>query len=253
MVRWGALAATVLDKIPLERMLFREPDHSKDREKLKDIVDEMRAKGEKLQTVSQSTAEDETYNQTEETEAPIKEVVIPVKTHLKHRKEVISEVSTEETVAYENRELGKALLSIEKHAAQLFRINGKPCDCGQSRHLLFLETEAEDAISMVDNPEIYQRILDFVRRLGPISTVEALQTGQYEDQYPLFAQEARNLRKDLIGTIDPKALWPNKTASFPFPKKELPAAEETNPAAENNNSPIEIEAVKPETSIVSVR
>ncbi len=62
-----------------------------------------------------------------------------------------------------------------------------------------------------------------VGRLGPICTVEHVSSGKYDDIYPTFANEARDLRKELLGTLDPKAL---------FPKKPTEEATELPPTAE---------------------
>ncbi|MDP2728985.1 MAG: hypothetical protein Q8O55_00655, partial [Dehalococcoidales bacterium] len=51
---------------------------------------------------------------------------------------------------------------------------------------------------------------DWVRRLGPISTVENVSSGEYDDVIPAFGVEARDLRKELLGTLDPKALFPER-------------------------------------------
>ncbi|MDD5511557.1 MAG: LAGLIDADG family homing endonuclease [Dehalococcoidales bacterium] len=89
-------------------------------------------------------------------------------------------------------------------------INGAVHNCGQSRHLLDLESLAEETISMVDNPDIYNRILDFVKDMGPKVTIEALESGQYDVEFAGFVTKARDFRKELLGTLDSKALFPHK-------------------------------------------
>ncbi|MDD4874610.1 MAG: LAGLIDADG family homing endonuclease [Dehalococcoidales bacterium] len=87
-------------------------------------------------------------------------------------------------------------------------INGAVHNCGQSRHLLHLEKLADEALAMVDNPEIYTRIHDWINRLGPRCTVAMVEKGTYVKEYSKFASEARDLRKELLGTLDPSALFP---------------------------------------------
>ncbi|GAJ24879.1 unnamed protein product, partial [marine sediment metagenome] len=48
-----------------------------------------------------------------------------------------SKVTTEETIAYQKRELGKELLLLEKHLREGCRIpptTGEPCDCCSPKH-----------------------------------------------------------------------------------------------------------------------
>ena len=99
---------------------------------------------------------------------------------------------------------------MERHLVQKFRINGKACDCGQTRHLLTLEALVEEVTAMVED-DIYDRILSWINRLGPKTTVEKVTSGLYDDEYPVFASEARNLRKELLGTLETSALFPDKS------------------------------------------
>lgn len=119
-------------------------------------------------------------------------------------------VSREDTVLYQDREIGKLLLRMERHYAQKMRINGIPCDCGGPKHLLDLEAMAEESIPIARNTGIYYRILDWVREVGPKTTEEAVRSGNYDDQYPLMSYQARDLRKDILGSLDPSVLFPVK-------------------------------------------
>lgn len=119
-------------------------------------------------------------------------------------------LSTEETVAYENREIAKNLVQLEKHYAQRLRILGIPCDCGSGRHLLAIEGGCENAIPMVANPQVYYRILNWVKEVGPKSTDEAAKSGLYDEEYPRFSHQSRDFRKEIIGSLDPRALFPQK-------------------------------------------
>ena len=116
-------------------------------------------------------------------------------------------LTTEQTVDYGNKNIGKALLQMEKHFAQGLMIKGIACDCGSSRHLLFMEAECEDTMAMVDDPSIYQKIIDWVEEVGPKSSEAASRSREYADEYPLFSHQARDLRKELLGTLDISALF----------------------------------------------
>ncbi len=205
-MKWLALAAQVIEKIPIERLVVRRPDEAERRREMARILTE--AKPEPVEKPPEEIPE-----------PPAEDIESPQlgdlgnqtpRVHLNANPAVTSTVSTKETVDYQNREIGKNLLTLQRHCVQKFRISGRACDCGQSKHLLELEALAEETVGMVDNPDIYYRILDWVRRLGPISTVEDVSSGKYDDVYPAFGTEARDLRKELLGTLDPKALFPHK-------------------------------------------
>ena len=219
---WPAVS-WIIDRIPVERMFNPPRDHKKEMEELRDIL---------VPTAKSKTTV------TEEKPAPAVEPpsgLIPVSTrrvHLEPKPASISAVSTAETVAYQNREIGKVLLQMERHAAQKFTIAGKKCDCGQSRHLLDLESLAEETLSMVDNPDIYNRIIDYVKDVGPKVTVEALNTGMYDGEFPSFVTRARSLRKELIGTLDAHALFPKKEGSVEQVEAGTPAGAASNEVSE---------------------
>ena len=84
----------------------------------------------------------------------------------------------------------------------------KPATVVRAAICLSWKALVEEAMAMVDNTDIYNRILDWVERLGPLCTVEKVGSGKYDDIYPTFSNEARDLRKELLGTLDPKALFP---------------------------------------------
>lgn len=109
-------------------------------------------------------------------------------------------LSTEETVTYQNREIGKQLLSLEAHYAQRMRIMGIPCDCGSSKHLLYLEQLCAETIPMVADPSIYEKMIKWVRENEPKSTDQAAKGGKYDDEYPVLSGQARDFRKELMGT-----------------------------------------------------
>ncbi len=113
-------------------------------------------------------------------------------------------VSDAETIAYQGRELGKALLLMELHLQQKCKINGIPCDCCE-KHPMAIEALAEEAFGMTGDAQ-YNDIMVWTKKVTPMTTTEASASGQYEEIYPELAQEARAYRKQLMGTEDITAL-----------------------------------------------
>jgi hypothetical protein len=81
-------------------------------------------------------------------------------------------------------------------------------NCGSQKHLLDLESLCEETIPMVSNPHVYYRIVEWIKKVGPKSTDEAAKSGLHDEEYPIFSHEARDFRKEIIGTLDPNALFP---------------------------------------------
>lgn len=113
-------------------------------------------------------------------------------------------VSDADTIAYQDRELGKALLLMELHLQQGCKINGIPCDCC-TKHPMAIEALAEEALGMTGDPQ-YSDIIAWTKKVTPMTTTEASTSGDYDEEYSELAQEARRFRKNLMGTEDIKAL-----------------------------------------------
>jgi len=193
-----ATLSQVIQRLPLERLLVKPRSNKERLEKLQEILGEARPKPTEVPPEEAHPEEpEEGYLEPRQQ-----------KVHLAQHQG--STLSTEEIVAYQNREIAKHLLSLEKHYAQKLTIAGKKCDCGQSRHLLGIESEAEQTIGMVDNPQLYYRLIEWVTEVGPKSTVEAALTGQFDDEYSEYSHQAREFRKEIIGTLDPHYLFPHR-------------------------------------------
>ncbi len=205
-MKWLALAAMVVEKIPIERLLIKPPSKKEQLKGLQGILEEAQAKP--AETASANPAE-------EITEGAVERPRLGdlgnrhTRVHLEPPGET-NGPTTEETVAYQNREIAKNLITLEKHYAQKLTIAGKKCDCGAGRHLLAIEALAEEAVSMVDNPDIYYRIIDWTKGCSPKSTDQAAKSGRYDDEYPLFSRQARDFRKELVGSLEPAALFDKK-------------------------------------------
>lgn len=105
-------------------------------------------------------------------------------------------VSTEETIQYQKREIGKELLLLEKHLQQKCKIASKPCDCCR-KHPVTLEALAQETMGMAPDPALAELIV-WVRTIEPMTTEEASASGKYDDEYPEMAVKARELRKAIM-------------------------------------------------------
>ena len=115
-----------------------------------------------------------------------------------------SRVSDAETVSYQKRELCKALLLLEMHFQQGCKIGGKPCDCCE-KHPLVIEALAEEALGMTGE-HIFEEVTSWSKMIAPITTEEAAKSGQYDQEYPGMAVEARGFRKRIMGSDEVTAL-----------------------------------------------
>jgi len=208
-MKWLSVLAQVVERIPLERLLIKPRSNKERLEDLREILSESHVKP------TEATQEEPI----EVTPGEVGEGYLEPHRQRVHLPEPRSELSTEETVAYQNREIAKNLLALEKHYAQKLTIAGKKCDCGSGRHLLAIEGLAEEAIPMVDNHGVYYRLIDWVKEVGPKSTDEAAKSGKYDNEYPMFSHQARDFRKEIIGSLEPSALFTKRV-------EELPATEE---------------------------
>lgn len=196
-MNWFALVSEVVNRIPVERLLTRHPDNKKRLEELQDILTGAEPKKSTEQVAVQEKS--------------------PRRVHVEPMK---SEVSTEETVTYQNREIVKRLRLMADHCVQRFRIFGKPCDCGQSRHILEIEGLCEEVVQMVDNPDIYYRIIELGKELEPKVSLMAIGSGQYDDEYPKYAKKYRDLCKQLgFGDLELDSLEKPKPRQY-FPEEE---------------------------------
>jgi len=211
---WLTFIGSLINRVPIERVLFPRPDHTKALGEFAASVGtpvvENRAPSEPKTVLIPPTPE----------KAPKIEPQEAPKVHLAE-----PGVSPEQTVDYQNREIGKLLLRMERHYAQRLRINGIPCDCGSSKHLLDLESLSEETIPMVDNPQVYYRVIEWIKKVGPTSTDEAAKSGRHDEQYPFFSHEARDFRKEIIGSFEPSALFPQKPGE-PEGTRIIPVASE---------------------------
>lgn len=197
---WLELAINTLGKLPVEKLFIKPADRTEERAKALGELEANLKNSQKIAPPTTSTRKAEKPPEIELQEAS--------RVHLAEPQP--SGLSTEQTVDYQNREVGKLLLRMERHYAQRMRVAGIPCDCGAQKHLLDLESLSEETIPMVDNPQIYYSVIEWIKKVGPMSTDEAAKSGLYDEQYPIFSHEARDFRKGIIGSLEPLSLFPKK-------------------------------------------
>ncbi len=122
-----------------------------------------------------------------------------------------SKVTSEETIAYQKREIAKELWQLEKHLAQGCRIPDKtgkriPCDCCEKGS--WIAGLAYESIPIAERAgqtsDIFEKIASWAEDLEPMVTVAAVEGGQYD--YKKISGEASALRKELMGSLTLGAL-----------------------------------------------
>ncbi len=108
--------------------------------------------------------------------------------------------TTSETVQELKRRLGKEIYRMEMDLQGGGRIAGKPCDCLDNKHTLFLEAAAEELVSQEPTNPVYLEIIQWVKDNQPRVTVEAIASGQYKGEYPQMASQFKDFRKRVMGT-----------------------------------------------------
>lgn len=197
-----ALVTQAISNLPLEKLFVHRTNPTKDLKELEAILGE--AGTSQARPASEPVPKDERWK------------LEPRQQRGKVRlQETKSDLTTAETVAYQNRELAKNLVVLERHYAQKLTINGKKCDCGAGRHLLAIESLAEETISMVENPSVYYRLIDWEKDVSPKSTDRAAKSGHYDEEYPIFSRQARGFRKELLGSLDPSSMFTKKLEDLP--------------------------------------
>jgi hypothetical protein len=180
---WGLFtntAASILEKIPLEQIFIKPPDATKEHQELRAILT-----GRDNNAPAAPPAKPSPSNARNTSNAPQSKTP-----------------TDKDTIEYQNREIGKIILQMERHASQRFRINGIACECGSNKHLLDLEELCEETIPMVGNDKVYYKIIELGHDLAPKVIPDIVASGQYDEEYPEYSKKYRDLRKELFGTLD---------------------------------------------------
>ena len=193
---WLAFVTTLINRVPFERFMLPRPDHTK---ALEDFAKSLPC----TERQKEAPSEPKTGITTQETKTATAVIAEERKT---------AELpTTEETRQVLRRRLAKELYRAELDLAGGLRIAGKPCDCLDSKHSLGLEATAEELIPSEPGNLVYQEILVWLQDNRPKLTIEAISSGQHDNEYPQMAAQFRGFRKRIMGTtaltamIEPKA------------------------------------------------
>ncbi|MBA7571664.1 hypothetical protein ES708_13430 [subsurface metagenome] len=184
-MNWAAVVANIASKIPIERVLFPPRDSAKS---LENFAATMRSPtSPKTAPVSENIASTITAEREEAATvpAPTSQYDLP---------------TSEETAQALKRRLGKELYRAELDLSNKLRIAGKPCDCLSEKHTLMLEAAAEELIAQEPDNPVYFEIIDWIKQNQPKVTIEAISSGQYDEEYPRMAAEFKGFRKRIMGT-----------------------------------------------------
>ncbi len=184
-MNWTAFFSNIFSRVPIERVLFPPRDNTK---ALEEFAAGMRSPtSPKKAPVSGNLAPTITAEREETATVPAPTARYDLPT-------------SEETARALKRRLAKELYRAELDLSNKLRIEGKPCDCLESKHTLLLEAAAEELIAQEPDNPVYFEIMDWINRNQTRVTIEAISSGQYDDEYPRMAAEFKGFRKRIMGT-----------------------------------------------------
>ena len=172
---WIAFFANAISRIPIEKVFLPRGDNTRALEEF--------AAG--LRTPEA------------ENKAPIPPDVASATTAPKYQAELPTSAETTQEL---KRRLGKELYRAELDLSNKLRIAGKPCDCLDSKHTLGLEAAAEELIAQEPNIPVYPEIMGWIKLNQHKLSIEAIVSGQYDEEYPRMAAEFKGFRKRIMGT-----------------------------------------------------
>lgn len=182
---WTAFFSNIISRVPIEKVLFPPRDSAKS---LENFVGTMRSPTSPQKApVSENIASTIIAEREEAAPvpAPAPQYDLP---------------TSEETAQALKRRLGKELYRAELDLSNKLRIAGKPCDCLDTKHTLGLEAAAEELIAQEPDSTVYPEIMDWIKRNQPKLGIEAIVSGQYDEEYPRMAAEFKGFRKRIMGT-----------------------------------------------------
>lgn len=182
---WLAFITNIINRVPIERILIPPRD---DTRALEEFVATMRSPTSPKKAPASENAASTITAEREETAT----VSAPAARH--------DLPTSEETSQELKRRLGKELYRAELDLSNKLRIAGKPCDCLDSKHTLGLEAAAEELIAQEPDSTVYPEIIDWIKRNQPKLGIEAIVSGQYDEEYPRMAAAFKGFRKRIMGT-----------------------------------------------------
>ncbi len=210
-MNWTAFFSNIISRVPIEKVLFPPRDSAKSLEK---FAGSLTAPGAQNKApISENVTSTIAAEREEAATVPT-----PASRH--------DLPTSEETAQALRRRLGKELYRAELDLSNKLRIAGKPCDCLESKHTLLLEAAAEELIAQEPDNPVYLEIIDWIKQNQSKVTIEAISTGQYDDEYPRMAAEFKGFRKRIMGTTVLTAMVEPKEQITPEDAKRLAAEEE---------------------------
>jgi hypothetical protein len=103
-----------------------------------------------------------------------------------------------ETTAVLKRRLAKELYKAELDLTSGMLIAGKPCDCLDHKHGLYLEAASEELVAQDPGDPVYQEIIDWLHTNQSKLTIDAISSGKYTSEYPLMANQFKLFRKRIM-------------------------------------------------------
>lgn len=190
-MNWWALIGNIVNRIPIERVLFPPRDNTK---ALEDFAASLTApKTQKEAPISEKTTSTITAEGAKPAPAPQATTATALPTR-------------EETTEELKRRLGKELYRAELDLSNKLRIAGKPCDCLDSKHTLGLEATAEELIAQEPDNPAYPEIIAWIKRNQSKLTIEAISSRKYDEEYPKMAAQFKDFRKRVLGTTTLRAM-----------------------------------------------
>jgi len=186
------MALTLLSKVPLEKFLIKPASNDKEEAFYRHLENKANKTPSPPREIAIKEPEPLTKTPAELPSSP---------------RELITKqgrINDADIIAYQKREIGKALLLFQTHLQQRCKIGGKACDCCE-KHPLLIEALAEESLGIMGDP-VYQEIADWARELAPITTETASASLKYDEIYPAEAIKARKFRKAVMGTDEVAAL-----------------------------------------------
>ena len=147
--------------------------------------------------------------------------------------------TSDETTAELKRRLAKELYKAELDLANGMLIAGKPCDCLDHKHGLYLEAASEELVAQDPGNPVYQEIINWLQTNHKKLTVEAIASGQYKDEYPHMANQFKTFRKIIMGSAAEAISSRTETNSGDSRKKGISLVEAQKLAADAATKEVE--------------
>ena len=184
------LLITMVQRTPIERMLFPGPDRSQQMEKIVEVLDKA-PKGPITATA-------------------------PVQNHPAPAKE---QISPEAMLEYQKRQVYGQLWLLQGHLTNGCRIDGEVCDCCV-KHVVALEALATETEPM--NPDsLWTEIKTFCNSILFKTEVVQVTQGTYTAEYPAMAETIRNFRKRIDVHAAPTTLEEAKGEAAKLAEEEV--------------------------------